>query len=48
MTLNWKAVIFIIAGILILVFPNIIEYLIGIGLIVIGGLYFLGMTIRKD
>lgn len=39
---NWIGAIWIIAGILILVLPNIIEYLIGIGLIVIGVLYFIG------
>ncbi len=37
--------ILIIVGILILVLPNIIEYLIGISLIVIGVLYFIGKRI---
>ena len=46
MKLNWIGVIFIIAGILILVLPNIIEYLIGIGLIIIGILYFVRKYIR--
>ncbi len=45
MKFNWIGAIFIIAGILILVLPNIIEYLIGIGLIVIGVLYFIGKRI---
>ena len=45
MKLNWIGAIFIIAGILILVLPNIIEYLIGISLIVIGILYFIGKRI---
>ena len=43
---NWIGAIWIIAGILILVLPNIIEYLIGIGLIVIGVLYFIGKSLR--
>ena len=40
MKLSWTGAIFIIVGILVLVLPNIIEYLIGIGLIVIGILSF--------
>ncbi|MFC1933416.1 DUF3096 domain-containing protein [Chloroflexota bacterium] len=46
MKFNWIGVIFIIVGILILVLPNIIEYLIGISLIVIGLLYLMGKYIR--
>jgi len=46
MKFNWIGAIFIIAGILILVFPNIIEYLIGISLIVIGILYYIRKYIR--
>ena len=46
MKFNWIGAIFIIAGILILVLPNIIEYLIGITLIVIGVLYFLGKYVH--
>ncbi len=45
MKFNWMGAIFIIGGILILVLPNIIEYLIGISLIVIGILYFVGKRI---
>ena len=37
--------ILLIVGILILVLPNIIEYLIGISLIVVGILYFIGKRI---
>ena len=45
MKFNRMGAIFIIAGILILVFPNIIEYLIGISLITIGILYLIGKRI---
>jgi len=45
MKFNWIGAIFIIAGILILVLPNIIEYLIGISLIVGGIMYFIGKRI---
>ena len=37
--------ILLVVGILILVLPNIIEYLIGITLIVVGILYFIGKRI---
>jgi len=46
MKLNWIGATFTVAGILILVLPNIIEYLIGIGLIVMGILYFIRKPIR--
>jgi len=45
MKFNRMGAIFIIAGILILVLPNIIEYLIGISLIIIGILYLIGRRI---
>ena len=45
MKFNRMGAIFIIVGILILVLPNIIEYLIGISLIVIGILYLIGRRI---
>ena len=47
MKFNWLGAIFIIAGILVLVLPNIIEYLIGIGLILIGVLYFMGKSLLR-
>ena len=45
MKFNRMGAIFIIVGILILVLPNIIEYLIGISLIVIGILHLIGRRI---
>jgi len=45
MKFNRTGVIIIVVGILILVLPNIIEYLIGISLIVIGILRLMGKRI---
>ncbi len=38
---NWVGAILIIAGILVIVRPNLIEWLIGIAMIVIGVFYFI-------
>ncbi len=38
---SWVGAILIIAGILVLVFQNLIEWVIGIAIIVIGVFYFL-------
>ena len=43
---SWVGATCVLAGILILVLPNIIEYLIGIGLIAIGVLYFAIRALR--
>ena len=45
MKLNRMGAVLIIVGVLILVLPNIIEYLIGISLIVMGILYLIGKRI---
>ncbi len=38
---NWIGAIWIVAGILVLVLPHLINWLIGIAVIVIGVLYFI-------
>lgn len=38
---SWVGSTLIVAGILVLVFPNLIEWLIGIAIIVVGVFYFL-------
>ena len=43
---SWVGATCVIAGILVIVLPNIIEYLIGIGLIVTGVLYFAVRALR--
>ena len=41
---SWIGVVFVIAGVLIVNLPNIIEYMIGAGLILIGIFYFVGKS----
>ena len=42
MRIRWIGVILIVGGILVLVLPQIIQWLVGITLIVVGVLYLLG------
>ncbi|MFC1995580.1 DUF3096 domain-containing protein [Chloroflexota bacterium] len=48
MKISWVGIISIVAGILVIIFPNLISYSIGIALIVMGIIRVIGKTRGKE